>query len=90
MNSFYSSDIVVDNSQERKSLLGFFHSFLWRLSKDYKEIKKLFVRDENGIYHFITRDKEQFMRVLLVLDLSLISFSYYHFLNTYFVKVREF
>lgn len=90
MNSLYNSYIVIDNSQERRSLLGALRSFLWRLSKDYKGVRRLFTRDENGVYYLITRDKEQFMRAVLILDLSLTSFSYHYLLNTFYVKVKEF
>lgn len=89
MNVIYTSPITIDNSKERGNLLGFCRSFYWRLSRDFRKVKRDFVSCSDG-FELRTEDRELFTRALLVLDLASVTFTYYSFLGKFVVLVKEF
>lgn len=88
-NVIYNLPVTVDNSKERGSFMGLCRSFYWKLSRDYREVRKCFTSCDEG-FELRTSDKDLFVRALLVLDLSLTSFTHYRFMNTYVVVVNGF
>ena len=88
-NLFFSSPVIIDNSKERESLLGFCRSFYWKLSRDFRQVRKQFIFTAEG-FELRTKDSILFLDILLILDLALVSFEHYSFLDTYIVLVKEF
>lgn len=88
-NVIYNLPVTVDNSKERGSFMGLCRSFYWKLSRDYREVRSCFTSCDEG-FELRTSDKALFVRALLILDLSLTSFTHYRFMNTYVVVVNGF
>lgn len=89
MNVIYNLPVTIDNSKEREDFRGFCRSFYWKLSRDYRCVRKLFISGEDG-FEFRTKDATMFLRTISILDLSLVSFTYYKFLDTFVVVVKSF
>ena len=89
MNVIYNLPVTVDNSKERGGFMGLCRSFYWKLSRDYREVRMCFVSCDEG-FELRTSDKDLFVKALLILDLSLVSFTHYVFMNTYVVVVSGF
>lgn len=89
MNVIYNAPVTIDNSKERESLLGLCRSFYWRLSRDYRGIKRSFSVVDEG-YEFRTASTDYFMLVICILDLACVSFTYYRFNSDYVILVKEF